>query len=496
MLDERDEERDFSAWKMPKKGGELSRSNSSGSAREGGIVAQRRAAKRAIRMATMDSSEMEKRMSAVLEVDDDSGEVIGTADPTLLPRQRPAPSSFDYSYRHSRSISLSGQFRPPSISSSSRTSASYKTVEIPSVLDVFDGQTTYQNGFTSLTLPRAATTPNLKPDLLSGNVDLTLSGQAQATMGTISVIKGAASHPPTTGPNPKRLRRLSWGSRPKEAETPAHLRGGLDVNLAFTTIAQTPTKFASSQVIVKVFAVAVSDLDRLLVKSKLNGSEGYGYVPGRAFVGRVMEAGWEVNDVRRGDWVMGLTEFNKAGALAEFVVVDRTRVALAPKPAMGGEEGPTIEQVALLPLSAVPAHRAVKTYPHIALTYLRAREKKNSSSKDKKGKRAEEGEKKLAVLVLGADTGVGTLVVEEFIVQGDVHVVAHLPGDEYHVFQEMNNVEVVRGDDPEVLLKGYRPGAFIMVVDCLGGDAVRRAAKRVLDPRCGQVRGITATSQS
>ncbi|KAG6901636.1 hypothetical protein C0995_009737 [Termitomyces sp. Mi166 len=61
-----------------------------------------------------------------------------------------------------------------------------------------------------------------------------------------------------------------------------------------------------------------------------------GYIPGRSFVGRVLECGWEVEEevVKKGDWVIGLLDLRKCGALTEFIVVDRHRVHRAPYPRM------------------------------------------------------------------------------------------------------------------------------------------------------------------
>ncbi|PPQ85590.1 hypothetical protein CVT26_009185, partial [Gymnopilus dilepis] len=111
-----------------------------------------------------------------------------------------------------------------------------------------------------------------------------------------------------------------------------------------------------------------------------------GYIPGRSFVGRVLEVGWEVRDevVRKGEWVVGLLDVRKAGALAEFIVVDRHRIHRVPHPwegptdadaapptsptSAGGSARPpaprmlTLEELALLPLCGIPAYRAVRTF--------------------------------------------------------------------------------------------------------------------------------------
>ncbi|KAF5371968.1 hypothetical protein D9615_008079 [Tricholomella constricta] len=68
--------------------------------------------------------------------------------------------------------------------------------------------------------------------------------------------------------------------------------------------------------------------------SSQTAAAGVGYIPGRSFVGRVLECGWEVGEEagRRGDWVVGLLDLKKCGALTEFIVVDRHRVHRAPYP--------------------------------------------------------------------------------------------------------------------------------------------------------------------
>ncbi|KAK7051312.1 hypothetical protein VNI00_004812 [Paramarasmius palmivorus] len=61
-----------------------------------------------------------------------------------------------------------------------------------------------------------------------------------------------------------------------------------------------------------------------------------GFIPGRSFVGRVLECGFEVSDdvVRKGEWVVGLLDVKKCGALQEFIVVDRHKIVRIPHPAL------------------------------------------------------------------------------------------------------------------------------------------------------------------
>lgn len=132
-----------------------------------------------------------------------------------------------------------------------------------------------------------------------------------------------------------------------------------------------------------------------------------GFIPGRSFAGRVIECGWEVceEDVKKGDWVVGLLDIKKCGAMAEFVVVDRRRVHRVPYSRMDSSLSPlsqirsgapsagpsksgsknngktsrlpeklnnrprqtcplTLEELSLLPLCGISAYRAVRTFTY------------------------------------------------------------------------------------------------------------------------------------
>ncbi|KAF5357689.1 hypothetical protein D9758_007481 [Tetrapyrgos nigripes] len=75
-------------------------------------------------------------------------------------------------------------------------------------------------------------------------------------------------------------------------------------------------------------------------KTKMEPPE-VGYIPGRSFVGRVLEIGWEVSEdaVRKGEWVVGLLDVRKGGALQEFIVVDRHKVYRVPHPTIPSSTG-------------------------------------------------------------------------------------------------------------------------------------------------------------
>ncbi|KAI6098894.1 hypothetical protein EV401DRAFT_1878893 [Pisolithus croceorrhizus] len=199
-------------------------------------------------------------------------------------------------------------------------------------------------------------------------------------------------------------------------------------SLGFTSHRPPPGYVGGNAVLVQVWAVGLDGTDARLVgipspRISVAGSPGIrygrkvakasekeklrtppvGYIPGRSFVGRVLEAGWEVREdiVKRGDWVVGLASVQKCGALAEFVLVDRHRIHRVPQPhvlrrtpystdnpalplAIGhasvsrdavagrgtslpsGTDVLTVEELALLPLSGVPAYRAIRTFPHVS----------------------------------------------------------------------------------------------------------------------------------
>jgi len=211
-----------------------------------------------------------------------------------------------------RSRSLSA----PSKSSVRTSSALSRTVELPSVPATSSGvQAT--SGYTSLILPLAAYTPSKNPaqDLVSNKVDLPRSGIAQTTMSSISITKNGSSQTTLRAAKRMSLHGLfgNLSTPTLDLATPDHLRAFAPSPLAFTSSLAPPSRFGSSQVLVQVWAVALDRLDALIVQeraSKLDGS-GHGFIPGRGFVGRVIETGVEVSNIHRGDWVFGSFEVKK-----------------------------------------------------------------------------------------------------------------------------------------------------------------------------------------
>ncbi|CAE6538000.1 unnamed protein product [Rhizoctonia solani] len=394
--------------------------------------------------------------------------------------------------------------RPRSVRSSS--SASSNRTILPT-LHVSATESIAGVGYGSRTLPRAAYTPSKPADRPTGVVDLTKAGLAQPTVTSLSVIRGGPS---------SRMRRISLslslngsasslgglssrnpslsslGSRSmlglgSSASIPLAIRlAEIEGALGLTSHVSPPRKVGSSQVRVEVHAVALDALDAIIVSKRL-AKGGYGFIPGRSFVGRVVECGFAVANVNQGDWVIGLTEIRRCGALSESVVIDKSRVCTVPRPT----ERLTTTQCALLPLCAVPAHRAVRTIPNSA------------------AKTGSDGQRRpMKVLVLQAHDGAGLCAVQVMRQLG-MRVTAQVPvGSENVNFgtgpslglkvrgrtragkgrefepptssKRMEEVEVVVGDDPVEVIGQLEEGVYDAVVDTVGGRGVWDACRRVM----------------
>ncbi|CAE6473463.1 unnamed protein product [Rhizoctonia solani] len=427
------------------------------------------------------------RMSALVEVSEseEAGEVtaegIVRKRSTSTQRARPRPHSM----------------RSSSSASSNRT--------VLPTLQVSPGETAAGPGYASLTLP-SAYTPSKTVDRPTSIVDLSKPGAAQ-TMTSLSIIRGGpssrmrrislslslnSSASSLSGLSSRNTSLSSLGSRSmlglgSSASIPLAVRlAEIEGALGLTAQMSPPRKVGSSQVLVQVHAVALDALDAIIVSKRL-AKGGYGFVPGRSFVGRAVECGFEVGNVSRGDWVIGLTEIRKCGALSEFLVIDKSRVCTVPRPT----DRLTTTQCALLPLCAVPAHRAVRTIP-------------NSATKT-----GTDGQRRpMRVLVLQAHDGAGLCAVQ-IMRQLGMRVTAQVPvGSENVNFatgptlglktrgrtragkgrefepprstRRMAEVEVVAGDDPVEVIGRLEESVYDAVVDTVGGRGVWDACRRVM----------------
>lgn len=137
----------------------------------------------------------------------------------------------------------------------------------------------------------------------------------------------------------------------------------------------------------------------------------------------------------------------QSGTLAEFIVVDRRRIARSPV-----NSHLSLEQQACLPLLGVTAHRAC-----VGLG---------------RGARA---------LILNAHEGVGSLVCQE-LSQNGIHVTAQVPpyveSGEDDAWD--NGASEVVVDEPVIMLNGQHESGFEFVLDTQGGRKIYDAARRVL----------------
>ncbi|KAJ3797578.1 hypothetical protein GGU11DRAFT_63417 [Lentinula aff. detonsa] len=205
-----------------------------------------------------------------------------------------------------------------------------------------------------------------------------------------------------------------------------------------------------------------------------------GYIPGRSFVGRVLECGWDVSEdvVRKGEWVVGLLDVKKCGALQEFIVADRHRVHRIPHPMIPSVSSPaeapsppsrrksshhqkqspsssaststpsssrsnslsrpgrppnlnlnsplTLEEYALLPLCGIFAYRAVRTLAYAFGKPMPSSAEIEGGSVTKRHiNEHEEGSRRRALVLRGHD-GVGAIAVQMLVRRG-WRVCVHAP---------------------------------------------------------------------
>ncbi|KAI0092524.1 hypothetical protein BDY19DRAFT_490111 [Irpex rosettiformis] len=364
------------------------------------------------------------------------------------------------SYSHTRRLSRSIS---PTVYSFSQNLPTH-SIPAPTPLDA-EGSSA-PSGYTGLTLPHAAYSGDGKAETGDGKIDLVRMGLAQSSMATVEVTRGAGEQ--NGGGDARKKRRhfsftlslklpvhIGKGKGKGKDATPSHLLDSLPLPVAFLSHIPPPSYVPSSYILIQVFAVGLDALDSLIVHEKMgngSGSKGLGFIPGRSVVGKVVECGWDVKgDVcKRNEWVVGLMDVRKCGALAEFVVLERHRVHRAPQPlsrpttlfpsqqrrshvrskSLPSQMNPhpyaqlhrdlvssmnmTIEELALLPLCALPAHRAIRTCQDVL-------------SPSKLRPNADEvPTKKFHALVLQGHDGIGALAVQMLARRG-VSVIVQVP---------------------------------------------------------------------
>jgi hypothetical protein len=284
------------------------------------------------------------------------------------------PSKSQLNSQPSRSRVSSTPSTPPQLpehlpAPRSQYTTSSRTVTLPNPLPIASTSNTYgQNlpsngtpGYTSLVLPRAAypSSSKLKASsklsfgfgvLGSGEVDLTKGGMAQTTMASVEVVQGIAEQSGSSFASNSAMKTKQRKTLSKSFMVPSFLRRSETLKgkekavdespLAFTSWRKPPGYVGANGVVVQIWAVAIDGVDQVLVKgatpsSSSSGSTSpssspgkkkagkkdgestkkadVGFIPGRSFVGRVLECGWEVGEeiMKKNDWVVGLLDVKK-----------------------------------------------------------------------------------------------------------------------------------------------------------------------------------------
>ncbi|KZT20649.1 hypothetical protein NEOLEDRAFT_1182384 [Neolentinus lepideus HHB14362 ss-1] len=481
-----------------------------------------------------------ERMSAVMEEDEDDLSTIGNRNSNYSnrsrnrPRTHSTPSTSQLRPSHTVHRGLTGTashtgvdisksqsqvHRPHALGNGSESghsyaqsySHSYTTRDLPTPIPTNSSSTTTHT-YTGLVLPRAGQGLTQEKTLLGikkknkeftgggGKVDLTQSGMATTTMATVEIVRGVA------GALWKKKKPFKRSSSRDEGASRGHVPES-ETPLALTSHLPPPSYVPSNSVLVQVWAAGLDSIDERLVREAVSdiacgkGGKAVGYVPGRSVVGRAVEVGSSVREhvCRRSDWVVGLLDIRKCGALAEFVLVERHRLHRVPPPsAPGSSENAslsrsssyrshysrsshsesrspsgsrtshtrsqslastptyinaraqgiaqmTIEELALLPLVGVPAYRVLRTFERV-IELRRVVESEGNLAR----KRA---------LVLRGHDGVGAIVTQLLARRG-VEVSVFVPGGVIDVGDlqgkvDLNEVVEERMLTVEKRLKGW-----------------------------------------
>lgn len=289
------------------------------------------------------------------------------------------------------------------------------------------------NGYTGLILPQGGGYRPADPMKSAGSIDHRILGMPTGAMGAITFQSSAY------------LR----ARKSKEAPTPKHLQQFLPSPVDFSSHLQPPTKVAKHQILLQVYAVTVDAVDIKSCDLKTESDVGK-FIPGRSFVGRAVTVGTDEGEIFRGDMVMGLVDVRRSGALAEYMVVERRRVARIPT-----NTKLSLEQLAILPSQGISAFRALQS----CLTGVRT------------------------ALIMDAHLGIPALLCQQMRRQG-ISVTAVIPGGDEHADAQKqaydNGARGCMTGLPSQVMNSLEEGLFDIVVDTRGGDKTYTAAVRVL----------------
>lgn len=204
----------------------------------------------------------------------------------------------------------------------------------------------------------------------------------------------------------------------------------------------------------RVLAVGLDSWDMERVVERAGKPEGFGWVPGRSFCGRVLECGAEVSRIKRGELVYGLNDLKKSGALAQLLAVEKDFVAVAP------ECGLSVEHIASLPLVGVSSIQVMQTVC----------------------KTLPKGSK---ILIIDAGEGVGDMCIQlaaHFRETNDLWITAQcLPSVRDGVSKcKASGASEVLVDEPLAVINRLHESSFDVVIDTLGGRRLYEASRRIL----------------
>lgn len=171
--------------------------------------------------------------------------------------------------------------------------------------------------------PLARNTAHVERPRRHSQTDDTL--RAKTTMATVAITSAFQPH----------QRDSVWRFKKRNENSSSSLLEDMPPMIGLTAHTAPPRKVGPKEVLVAVIAVAIDAVDRGIVREKAQSAAGYGFVPGRSFCGRIVEPGWAVEGLRKGDIIFGLTDSQKVSPyllrvsllllLTQFPVVGRTR---------------------------------------------------------------------------------------------------------------------------------------------------------------------------
>ncbi|GAA5932032.1 hypothetical protein JCM3775_004218 [Rhodotorula graminis] len=261
------------------------------------------------------------------------------------------------------------------------------------------------------------------------------------------------------GKQQKTSRRFGLFRRSTDGDSGSKRRFEPTLDLTYDTLDANfmRKRIRSDELVVEVIAASVDRWDRERVFQLARGTNGVGFVPGRAVVGKVLEIGAEVRKVKKGELVWGLSPLRKSGGLASLVILSRDHVAAAP-----ASLSPEIS--AALPSAATSAMLIMQSLC-------------DSLPKGSK------------VLVLNAHTGVGYLCLQlahhyrpGVAGSRDLWMVAQCSmsvSDGETTLREAGATDVLR-EEPLAAINGLHEGSFDVVIDTMGGRRLYDASRRIL----------------